>query len=141
MVPVPTRIARRIHLKQNGCHGWYGCTDSGGFPTTGLDGGNVKVHRWLFARANPGVILKGWTVIQTCLDKGCLNVDHMRRMTKVDADRFRDPLTRRSKLVNWDVVRSIRRMPAGANMAAVARNLGIAPSTARLIRKNLAWSE
>lgn len=141
MEQIPERVLRRIHKKPSGCHGWYGCTDSSGYPTTFRAGKNVKVHRWVFARANPGVELAGWTVLQTCLDKGCLNVEHMRRMRKPDADKLRNPAKGRSPLINWDLVHRIRRMPAGANMAQVARDHGIAESTARLIRNNQAWRQ
>jgi hypothetical protein len=127
------RIQRRIYKKPNGCHGWYGCTDSSGYPTAMIDGKNAKIHRWLFARAHPEVDIDKKWVATTCLDKGCLNVDHMKP----------SPMPRgwRGKHINWDLVRRIRRMPPGANMAAVARDVGIAPSTARLIRKNLTWRE
>lgn len=133
------RIQRRIHVKGNGCHGWYGSTDSSGYPTCGGAGNNIKVHRWLFAKANPEIDITGFRVVQTCQDKGCLNVEHMCRMTPGETMAFRGG--HRSKRINWDLVRRIRRMPKGANMSQVARDNGIAPSTARLIRSNQAWRE
>ena len=139
------RIARRIIKLPSGCYHWCGAHDTGGFPhfslTCNRKRTNYKLHRVLFAAANPTLDLDGWCVIQTCMDKGCLNVEHMERMIKTDADKLRDPLTRRSKRVSLEIARRIRRMPTGANMAAVARDLGIAPSTARLIRCNRAWKE
>lgn len=140
-VSAEERISRRIHVRKSGCHGWYGCTDSSGFPTVGVDGKMLKVHRYLFSRANPGVDIRGWCVIQTCLDKGCLNVAHMRRMTKTEADTLRDPLTRRSKRVNWDVVRSIRAVPKGTMTKELRERTGLAKSTIRRIRNNETWRE
>lgn len=135
------RIQRRIYKKPNGCHGWYGCTDSSGFPTAMAGGKNVKVHRWLFARKNPRVNIKGWCVIQKCLDKRCLNVSHMRRMTKVEADLLRDPLARRTKLLSWDIVRSIRQVPKGTGTKELRERTGLAKSTIRRIRNNETWRE
>lgn len=141
------RIQRRIHKKPNGCHGWYGAVDSSGFPIAGGSGtGNVKVHRYLFARANPGIEIKGFCVIQTCRDHECLNVEHMQRMTKQAAERLKNPLSGRSPLLNWDIVHAIRRTPKGVRGQAGstkdwAERTGVGESTIRLIRNNRAWRQ
>src|SRR5882672_10663846 len=90
------RIRRRIYVKPNGCHGWWGCCDSSGYPTAMADGRNVKVHRWLFARANPGVDIDDKWVAQKCLDKACLNVGHMEPREM--------PHRWPSGRINWDIV-------------------------------------
>lgn len=130
------RIKRRIHKKPNGCHGWYGCVDSSGFPQAMIDGKSNKVHRWLFARAHPEMEIKGWCVIQTCMDKGCLNVDHMERMTKTASERMKNSLAGRSPLLNWDIVAAVRRVPKGTGTKELVERTGVAASTIRRIRSN-----
>jgi hypothetical protein len=137
------RIQRRLHWKgqvdgvQGRCIGWYGSTDTNGYPQIGNnDGVCVKVHRLLFAKEYPNVDIDGWAIGHKCRDKGCLNVAHMLRLTPSEArSRWR------SKKLNWDIVRQIRRMPPHTNWAQLARDIRISISTMFLIRKNQAWSE
>lgn len=127
------RILRRIHVKPTGCHGWYGCVDSSGYPTAMAAGKNVKIHRWLFARANPTVNIQGKWVAQGCLDKGCLNVEHMDVRNK--------PHRWLTKKLNADLCRKIRNLPEGTNVAAYARQIGVARSTVRRVMNNETWRE
>lgn len=144
------RIKRRLYKKPNGCIGWYGATDTAGFPTTygGTKGKNDKVHRVLYARANPGVDITGLYVRQTCLDRGCLNTDHMEHLTKQALERKKSSESKGSKRLSWDIVRAIRATPGGTSRrgqpdstAAWAERTGVSKSTIRLIRRNGTWRQ
>jgi hypothetical protein len=135
-------LLRRLQVRKNGCWVWFGSTvnDVPVFSITRASKvESWKVHRLLYQAAHPEVNITGMVLAPTCGDKSCPNPDHQELLTRSQFLQKGDPSARRSKKLDWPAVRRLRSLPPGANVAAEARRLGIARSTAVLIRKNLAW--
>lgn len=135
------RLWRRVYKKPNGCYGWYGCVDTNGFPTVGRPGGgNDKVHRVVFAHRHPGVNIKGLFVVQVCRDHGCLNVDHMKPMTKRQVEARKNPLTNRAYVVTSEIVRQIRNELKYVPTKELQERFGVSRQTIWDIRNFRTWT-
>lgn len=136
-------LIRRIRVLSNGCWEYLGAKNSGGFAVfsvgkMGTRSRNFMVHRVLYEAVSGQVLTRSTVCVSAC---GCVKPEHQRVMTKSAHVNTLDKANVRSPLLNWDAVRRIRRMNHTTNWAEVARSLGVAHSTVRMIRKNQTWQE
>lgn len=135
-------LVRRLHRKASGCWGWYG-SHVNSVATFGItraaEQTMYKVHRLLYAAMHPGVDITGLIIKPICGDKACPNPWHRKHLTRKQFIAETDNTVRRSDKLNCDTVYRIHRMPPATNWAQVARDIGVSPSTVRLIRAGKAW--
>lgn len=135
-------LVRRLRRKTNGCWTWIG-THTNGVACFGVTRAAVstqyKVHRLLYAAMHPGLDITGLVIKPICGDLACPNPWHRKHVTRKQFIAETDNTVRRSPLLNCALVHRIRAMPPGTNLAQVARDIGISPSTARLIYAGKAW--
>lgn len=137
-------LVRRLHRQRapSGCWGWYG-SHVNGVPSFGVTvaakSSQYKVHRLLYAATHPTVDITGLVLKPICGHLDCPNPWHRSHMTRTQFIASTDNTVRRSDKLNCDLVHRILKMPPETNWAQVARDIGVSPSTVRLIRAGKAW--
>lgn len=135
-------LVRRLHRKPNGCWEWYGQHTNGVAcfsVTRAAVSAQWKVHRLLYAATHPGAIITGMVVKSICGDPACPNPWHREHMTRKQYVDSTSNAVHRTDKLNCALVHRINRMPPTTNWAQVARDIGVSPSTVRLIRAGKAW--
>jgi hypothetical protein len=145
---VSTRLLSRI-VKKDGCWGWAGYKDAGGYGRLMTPDGPARAHR-LSYEYHSGPICDGGYVLHKCDNPECTNPDHLYVGTHDDnmadkaargrvftGERPRGEQHRRSKLTADDV----RRLRGSQESnASIARSLGVSAVAVRLARIGQTWA-
>ena len=93
--PADALDARSMPVTETGCLIWTGHVDPGGYGRINIDGAVVTTHRYAWERAN-GEIPKGTMVDHICWVRSCVNVDHLRLVSRSENGQNRSGPTRTS---------------------------------------------
>lgn len=145
------RFWRRV-AKSDGCWLWTGARAPNGygrFQIGGKGGPYLGAHRFSYELAH-GPIPKGMVVMHSCDTPSCVNPAHLSARTP--KDNSRDMISKGRKrtvvpigvengmaVLNPEMVREIRANSEESH-AALARRLGVSPSTVRGVRSGRTWS-
>lgn len=83
-------VKRNTSLLPSGCWAWDGRSDANGYFRVAFGGQIDGVHRTAYRVAN-GPIPEGMTVDHICFEKGCVNPDHLRLLSRAENSAYRDP--------------------------------------------------
>ena len=145
---LPRYIERKIIPEPNsGCWVWLGAVDSDGYGKTShtADGlkRHVRSHRIVYELL-VGPIPSGASLLHSCDNPCCVNPDHMRIGTQTENIEDREKRGRTSRgaehhraTLTADQVVGIR--AASGRNADIAKQFGITPSHAWLIRNRYCW--
>lgn len=127
------------------CLEWTGCFNSDGYARVSWNGNsNGKVHRIVYALANPSEDLTGKVVRHTCDNTKCINPEHLLSGTPADNMRDRDTRLRHGRtLLTHDQVRAMRELYASGNYTQkqLADMFGCKKSTAYHIINRLTYRQ
>lgn len=76
----------RVHPLPNGCIHWGGPLNKGGYGVVGLNGTSVYAHRVAYIAAKGG-IPPSMSVDHRCLDRSCVNPEHLEVVTHAENGR------------------------------------------------------
>jgi hypothetical protein len=75
------RINEQIVINENGCHIWQGCIfKNSGYPKISIRNKVYLAHRIVFEFYN-GNLIEGLQICHNCMNKLCLNPNHLRQDT------------------------------------------------------------
>lgn len=133
---------------KHGCWEWTGCVFKGygHFKVGGKYGRAVPAHRFAYELAH-GPIPRGKVVMHRCDNGKCVRLDHLRLGTQLQnvADRQAKGRTAigeqngKARLTFDQVSRIKQELRLGRHPKAIARPLGVYPSTIYAIRKGITW--
>lgn len=83
---LPERVARRV-VQQGECLTWTGARNNKGYGSIGISHQrSALVHRFVYERM-VGPIPDGLTIDHLCMNKRCVNVQHMEVVTRAENSR------------------------------------------------------
>lgn len=141
------RFERHVRREQDGCHTWTGGKHSFGYGSFWHDGATRNAARWNYERVN-GPIPKGLELRHKCLNKSCVNPDHMETGTHTDnmRDKYRDGTMphgethHEAKLTEAQIGRALEMRRGNVSWARIGRALGVDKATVARAVSGQTWS-
>lgn len=84
---LPANLANRILLTSDGCWLFTGATQSRGYGSVGIGNKRTALAHRVAYEATVGPIPDGMTIDHLCLNKTCLNPEHMEIVTRAENTR------------------------------------------------------
>lgn len=84
---LPANLANRILLSADGCWLFTGARQSRGYGSVGIGNGRTALAHRVAYEATVGEIPDGMTIDHLCLNKTCLNPEHMQVVTRAENTR------------------------------------------------------
>jgi hypothetical protein len=95
MTSLPASVSRRVR-NEGDCIMWLGARNNRGYGSVGIGGNrSALVHRYVYEQM-VGPIAEGMTIDHLCMNKLCVNVEHLEVVTRSEnskrAHRARHPV-------------------------------------------------
>lgn len=146
-LPPEERFAKYVGTPlADGCVPWMGHKNSLGYGQFGMNGKNVRAHRYAWEQVY-GPIPDGLCVCHTCDNPPCINVEHLFLGTITDniADKVAKERQPRgesqgtAKLTEQEVIEIRARVQAGEIQKGIASEYGVCPGTISFIVRGDTW--
>jgi hypothetical protein len=143
------RLDAQSHTNENGCRIFTGSRDKGGYGWVMKEGKQVLIHREVFKKHNPEIVVTG-VIMHICDVRNCINPEHLKHGTQ--GENFADMVSKGrrvtakgsrnqgAKLVESDIPK-IRELAAmGVKHTRLSQDFGVSQTAIGRIVCRKTWS-